>query len=150
MSKYRNPSAAYAIIVNDEKILLQKRKGSLSGYWDMAACGHIEEAESMKEALVRELYEEIGLDVSIENLNFVTMIHSYYDDYKYSYYNGYFLVEAYKGQPTIKELAEIEELSWFSFDNLPEKIYPDRLLAIECYKNNIPYSEFGWQEAKKR
>lgn len=142
---YKNPSAVYAMIIKDNKILLQKRKGEFAGFWDFAACGHVEENESMKEALVREIEEEISLNVKVEDLNFVTLIHSFYDDYGYSYYNGYFLVEKYQGSVRIKEEDEAEELRWFDLEQLPEQMYPDRKLAIKCYLEKIPYEEYGWK-----
>lgn len=150
MGKYRNPSAVYALIIKDNKVLLQKRAGHLEGYWDAAASGHVEENESMTDSLVRELEEEIGIVTQKENLKFVTMIHSYYPDYKYSYYNGYFLVEHYNGEATILEPEKSVELRWFSLDNLPEKMYPDRKLALKCYRENIPYAEYGWDGIGKK
>lgn len=37
-----------------------------------------------------------------------------------------------------------EELRWFDIDSLPTNIVNDRIIAIENYKQNIKYSEYGW------
>lgn len=80
--KFRTLSAVMLILTrkNDdgqEEVLLQKRKntGYMDGYWDFSASGHVENHESMKMATVREAKEELGIDVKIEDLEFISLIH---------------------------------------------------------------------------
>lgn len=124
-----------------EEILLQKRKdtGYMDGYYDLGACGHVEDNETMKMALIRETREEIGIDIKIEDINFVTIIH---DISNKAYYNGYFKVTKWKGTPIIGETDKIEEIKWFDINELPSNIISSRLKAINNYKNKIPYSEY--------
>ncbi len=46
-----------------EYVLLQKRQntGILDGKYDISCCGHLEEKETLKEAVIREAKEEIGI-----------------------------------------------------------------------------------------
>ena len=60
------------------------------------------------------------------------------------YYNGYFKANRWSGDLTINEPHKNEELRWFNIDNLPSNIVNDRIIAIENYKTNIKYSEYGW------
>lgn len=58
------------------EFLWQKRAENLDRYpgeWDISAGGHINLGESLVEGAVREVKEEIGVEVSADDLNFVTM-----------------------------------------------------------------------------
>ncbi len=53
------------VCVKDEKILLLKRNVEpFKGYWHVVG-GHVEENETLKEALKREFKEETNLDVKV-------------------------------------------------------------------------------------
>lgn len=130
---------------NKEEILFQKRKntGYCDGFYDLSASGHVDENESMKHAMCREAKEELGIDINVEDLEFVCMIHKISND-GVIYYNGYFKANKWNGKPIINEPEKNEELKWIDINNLPTNIVDDRVIAIENYKNNIKYSEYGW------
>lgn len=57
----------FVYLINDKKeVLLQKRADE--GVWDHSAAGHFSLEESYLMGAIRELYEEIGLKVSEEEL----------------------------------------------------------------------------------
>ena len=66
-----------------KEILLQLRQntGYMDDKYDFACSGHVEKGESFADALVRETKEEIGLNIKIEDLKFLTVIHHYQNDY---------------------------------------------------------------------
>lgn len=129
---------------NNEEILFQKRKntGYCDGYYDLSASGHVDDNESMKRAMCREAKEELGIDIKEEDLEFVCIIHINFN--RRIYYNGYFKTDRWCGEPIINELEKNEELKWFNINNLPSNIVNDRMIAIQNYKSNIKYSEYGW------
>ena len=56
------------ILVKDRKILLLKRNVEpFKGYWHVVG-GHVEETETLRDALKREFREETGLNISVGNL----------------------------------------------------------------------------------
>ncbi|TRZ41097.1 NUDIX hydrolase [Robertkochia solimangrovi] len=58
----------------DGKILLQQRsfsKDTFPGMWDVSVAGHIGAGEDPAESALRELEEEIGMQVEIEDLEFI-------------------------------------------------------------------------------
>ena len=129
---------------NNEEILFQKRKntGYCDGYYDLSASGHVDDNESMKRAMCREAKEELGIDIKEEDLEFVCIIHINFNGR--IDYNGYFKTDRWCGEPIINEPEKNEELKWFNINNLPSNIVNDRMIAIQNYKSNIKYSEYGW------
>jgi len=65
------------IIWQDGKVFIARRKPekSLGGYWEFPG-GKIEEGEEVQKALIRELHEELGMEVQIKNY-FGTNVHHY-------------------------------------------------------------------------
>ena len=67
------------LYTSDKKILLQKRaltKKVFPGLWDISVAGHIAAGEEITTAALREVYEEIGLKLSITDLTKIgTRIH---------------------------------------------------------------------------
>ena len=105
-----------------EEVLLQKRKntGWMDGYWDFSASGHVENNESMKMATIREAKEELGIDVKIQDLEFMAMLHQKTPSTEQIYYNGHFKATNWKGELKVNEPNKCEEIKWFAWDNLPE------------------------------
>ena len=120
-------SAVHMIIVdNDNKILLQKRKGSKlwPEYYALPA-GHIDEGENQYDALVREAKEELDIEINPKDIinSYVVLRRNYFeiDGKKLEpYIDYYFEISKYKGIPKIVELNKCEELIWSNIDDLPK------------------------------
>jgi ADP-ribose pyrophosphatase YjhB (NUDIX family) len=112
--------------------------------WDMSSSGHVEHGENMTATVLRETREEIGLQLNSNDVHFVTLIHKREEERDLTYYNGYFMCENFKGEPTICEPSKCSELKWFPIDNLPDDLIADRKLALNALTKKIPYIEFGW------
>ena len=126
MGKAIFKSAVHMIISKDDKILLQKRKGSKlwPGYYALPA-GHIDEGENQYDALVREAKEELGITIDIKDIinSYVVLRRNYFKiDGKQlePYIDYYFEINNYKGTPKIIEKDKCDELLWASIDNLPD------------------------------
>jgi 8-oxo-dGTP pyrophosphatase MutT (NUDIX family) len=147
---FETPSAVIVMLIKlvdgKKMILLQRRAntGFADGLWDLSYSGHVEYGESMMDAAVREAAEELGIAIDKCNLKFFTMIHKRDKQCDLTYYNGYFSCEQYSGVPSICEKDKCSQLEWFDMEHLPEDLIPDRRIAIEAYKNNAPYIEYGW------
>ena len=119
-------SAVHMIISKDNKILVQKRKGTKlwSGYYALPAC-HIDEGENQYDALVREAKEELGIDLDFRNIvnSYVVLRRNYFEiDGKIlePYIDYYFEINKFDGIPKIIEEDKCDELIWVDINNLPK------------------------------
>ena len=119
-------SAVHIILIDDNKILLQKRKGSKlwPGYYALPA-GHIDEGETQYDALIREAKEELGIEIKIDDIinNYVVLRRNFFKvDGKIlePYIDYYFEIKNYKGIPKIIEEDKCDELFWADINDLPE------------------------------
>ncbi len=143
MERFKYIGAAYFILINDDKVLLLKRKntGYMDGKYGFPS-GHLEGNETVREGGSREIKEEIGLNILPVDLNVVHIMHRKAD--KDERFDFFLTANKYEGEIINCEPDKCEELKWFSLNNLPENIIPYISFALEKYKNNILYSEFGF------
>ena len=130
---------------NTTQILLQKRQntGILDGLYDVACSGHLEAGETLKNAMVREAKEEIGITINEKDLNLITTIHTNFDGVEYLLIT--FDTDNYTGTPKIMEPEKCSDLSWFDINNLPKNIADTRKIMIEDYLNKKNYDEYGFE-----
>lgn len=149
--RYRTLSTVSMILEREmggkTEILLQLRQttGWMDNFWDLGACGHVDEGETLTDAVVRETKEELCIDVSPENIEFVSLNHNNLGK-KGVYYCFYMKVKNYSGEIKIGEPNKCAELRWFDIENLPENIISIRKDAIEDYRKGIIYNETGWEK----
>lgn len=65
---------AVAIINGKQEILLQQRaenKEKNAGMWDISVAGHISAGQSSRDAALREISEEIGMDINKNELEYI-------------------------------------------------------------------------------
>jgi 8-oxo-dGTP pyrophosphatase MutT (NUDIX family) len=152
MEKEIFKSAVHMIIVKDDKILLQKRKGCKlwPGYYALPA-GHIDKGENQYDALIREAQEELGINIDPKNIinSYVILRRNYFeiDGKKLEpYIDYYFEIHDYNGIPKIIEENKCEELIWSDIDDLPEPFInyegaflEDRTISTYDCKIDGPY-----------
>lgn len=148
--RYMARSAVLLLLTREEngktEVLLQLRQntGYGDGQWDLGCSGHVEEGESMSQAMIREAKEELGICIHPEDLRFATITHKHTPETGNVYFNGFFTASNFEGTPTICEPQKCARLCWFDVQNLPDTLLDDRKLAVQNYLNKIAYSEYGW------
>ena len=147
-------SAVHMIIIKDNKILLQKRKGSKlwPGYYALPA-GHIDDGENQYDALVREAKEELDIKLDPKNIinTYVVLRRNYFEiDGKQlaPYIDYYFDINQFEGIPKIMEEDKCDELIWAEINNLPEPFInyegaflEDRTITTYDCKTNGAYEK---------
>jgi 8-oxo-dGTP diphosphatase len=105
-----------AVFAKGNKILLEKRRKDEDNYANLFALpgGHKRKAESPKQALIREIREE--LRVNIRKAEYIGMFRDIDPTSKDSFHHHAFLVNEYKGK--IKKTTEQESLKWINLNKI--------------------------------
>jgi NAD+ diphosphatase len=104
--------AAIVLVERGDQILLARSPGFPKGMYS-ALAGFVEPGESIEETLIREVREEVGVEV--ENLN-------YFGSQPWPFPNSLmigFTVD-YAGGELTPEPGEIEDAGWYTAENLPQ------------------------------
>lgn len=130
-------------------MLLLKRANT--GYHDGdygLIAGHVEASETFTDAIIREAQEEAGIALKPDHLQVVHVMHRKSDLDKSERVDVYFLAKKWGGKIINKEPNKCSELKWFEADKLPSNTIGAVRKAITAVINQIPYSEYGWQQDK--
>jgi len=134
----------YPFFVRDGKILLARRRNTeyMPGMYSVPA-GHEEDGERLLACLLREVNEEVGITFFPKDAQLVHVMHRREEDVRMDLF---FLISKWHGEPHIREPDKCDDLSWFPLSGLPDKTVPYIRKAIENWRNDILYDEFGWSE----
>jgi ADP-ribose pyrophosphatase YjhB (NUDIX family) len=127
MDRFRVVPAAYVIVRRGDEVLLLLRAntGYMDGHWAVPA-GHVEHGESAVAAAVRELKEEVGLDVDAADLVPVTAMHRTggNGDPIDERVDFFFMASKWTGEPRLMEPEKAAGLDWYPLDKLPGPLVP--------------------------
>lgn len=142
--RFTLPAAVFLLLVKDNHTLLLRRQntGWRDGHFDLVA-GHIDGNESLIQALIREAKEEVGITVRADDAKFVHLTHTSFDDGR-EYFNIFFEVTKWVGEPAIMEPNRADRLQWFPLDGLPQNLAPSSALGLAGYRNRRFYTESGF------
>jgi len=137
--------AAYLVLKKDGKILFHKRKNSgyMDGYYSLVA-GHLDGAETAKQAIVREASEETGIVLRQEDLQVAHVSHRFNPHSEYI--DIYLTASKWEGEITNMEPHKCDGLDWFPKDDLPENIVPEVKAVLEQISQNNFYSDIGFHK----
>ena len=144
--KERNKAipAAYLFLEKDGKFLTARRCNT--GYQDgnyQVPAGHVDAGELPSEALIREAKEEIGIDISPDNVELVHASYRPKHDNTDNRVDFFFRVKKWSGEVENMEPNKCDDLKWVTLDELPETMTPHVRDAFDCMRKNIFYKELG-------
>ena len=104
--------AAIVLVRRGDEILLARSPGFPQGLYSVLA-GFVEPGESIEEAVVREVLEEVGIEVT--NVR-------YFGSQPWPFPNSLMIgfTADYTGGDLTPEPGEIEDAGWYTTDNLPQ------------------------------
>lgn len=112
------------VINSNKEILLQKRsmnKRFNPGKWGLCA-GHVDSGESLEDATIREIKEEIGLDVTVDELHTFTEREINIKEKNSHIAYFYYLVTDKKEDEFVIQEEELSEVKWFNVDYIIELV----------------------------
>lgn len=141
-ARFRLIPETHLILVRDARVLLLRRfrTGYEDGKYGLIA-GHMDGAESARDATCREAAEEAGIVVRPDDLRFCHVVHRSTRDERVGFF---FEAVRYEGEPRNAEPDKCDDLRWFPIDGLPENMVPYVRRALELWRRGVAYSEDGW------
>lgn len=107
--------------------------------WLSCVAGHVESGECPREALVREVEEEIGVRLVADALAFHVVVHRLLSDR--TYIDFFFRAASLPRAPSIREPDKISELVWARPAERRSEIVPYVAAALACEDGFIAFSE---------
>ena len=135
------PVAVHIFFFRQSQVLLARRfnTGYEDGNYSVVA-GHLEGGETVRQAAVREISEEVGVAVRPEDLQFVGVMHRRTEHERIDF----FLVATdWQGRFENKEPHKCSELRWFPANALPANLVPYVRQGLENYFAGVWFEEFG-------
>ncbi len=114
--------AVLALLKDDKVLLLQRSVDAawMPGAWHVPG-GRVEAGESVHEAAVREILEELGVEVAVEDLEFSGVV-SYDKTDGEDADTFQFVAQRWQGEPSIMEPHKHQAMQWFTVNALPTNI----------------------------
>jgi ADP-ribose pyrophosphatase YjhB (NUDIX family) len=141
--------SVYLIIARHGQILLSRRMNT--GYEDGSyglVSGHVEAGESLRQAIVREAKEEIGLELNPEAVELALTMSRYAPASSPPERLDFFMrIDQWSGEPVNAEPHKCSDLSWFDLNNLPDSTIPYIRHTLALVSQGTHYCELGWHRA---
>ncbi|NUT45482.1 MAG: NUDIX domain-containing protein [Thermoactinospora sp.] len=139
-ARHRARVSVHALLLDGERVLLGRRAGTgfADGLWHLPS-GHVEAGEDAVAALVREIREELAVEVAAADLRFAHVMHMA-DDWVHLF----FFAERWEGEPVVGEPDKCSELGWWELSALPPDTVPYAASAIRQAAERRTFSTFGW------
>lgn len=121
--------AVYAFIIdNNGMILLQKRsenKKLWPNMWDVTVGGHVDSGEFGRQALIREVREELGIQISDDDIKYIvgsTSINRQENIINKHYNECYLITKNVDISNITVQKEEVEDVKYFSKEELLKRI----------------------------
>jgi 8-oxo-dGTP diphosphatase len=134
---------ALVLLKKGNSILLAKRQntGFADGFYSLIG-GKVEAQETFRKALIREVFEEIGIRLKEDDL---TCVHFFQrQGTETELVAAIFVATTWQGEPYNKESAKHNEIKWFDLAELPENIIPAHKQALDLIQKGELYSEHNY------
>ncbi|MFF2016182.1 NUDIX domain-containing protein [Paenibacillus sp. NPDC058177] len=137
MEAEKRPRVGVGAVIRDENnqiLLVLRKKPPEAGHWSLPG-GKVDYMETIEHAVIREIREELGLEIEIERLLCVTNHILPAEDVHYV--APTFLANIISGDVQNQEPHALEKVQWFSMQDLPNKITMTTDYALKQLNSSI-------------
>ena len=150
-------AVAMFMINSKGQVLLQKRSANKKlwpNMWDITAGGHVLAGEFGFEAIIREIKEELGIDIEKNDILFIgsATSNNIKGDVINNHFNEYYIITKDIDESKLTlQLEEVSEVKWFEKDDIVNRIKNNFYGITEkggCWDYLIKY--YNWRESKEK
>ena len=111
------PAGVPVLLEREGRLLLMRRAGTgfFDGLYSLPG-GHVEPGESVRQTAVREMREEVGVEIAPDELACLGVVHRLSDTNRIDFF---LRAGRFSGEPRICEPDKCDALGWFERDRLP-------------------------------
>ena len=141
--RFTSRVAVYLVLIKNNQILLNLRKntGFADGLYGLAS-GHLEDGETIRQAMIREAEEETGIIINPDDLKLVHVAQHKSNNH---YVDFYFQCDSYAKEPVNCEPEKCGDVRFFPLNKLPDNFCGNVRQALEYIKHGSYYSEYGFE-----
>ncbi|MCY3410434.1 MAG: NUDIX domain-containing protein [Candidatus Heimdallarchaeota archaeon] len=134
-------SAAHLFLMDGERVLMLRRynTGYEDGMYSLVA-GHLEGNETVKQAMMREAREEVGIELDDKELEVIGVMHRKSDEERIDWFLS---AHRWKGEVKNLEPHKCDDLRWVSINNMPENTIAYIKQARFNFQQKIWFDTFG-------
>ncbi|MFF3564162.1 methyltransferase domain-containing protein [Streptomyces sp. NPDC002574] len=124
----------HLILRRGDRVLLARRVNT--GYADgllHAPSGHVEDGEDVREAVIREAYEEVGVALGPEDVS-VALVMQHRAPGGNARIGWFFVADGTGREPVNREPDKCSELGWFPLDALPDDVVAYCRAGLDGYR----------------
>jgi ADP-ribose pyrophosphatase YjhB (NUDIX family) len=139
--RFRLKAGSHLLLMKGRKVLLIRRRNT--GYGDgkySLVAGHLDPDESMRENMVREAREEVGIRIRKDDLRFMHVMHKI--DKEGGLLVFFWKATRWGGTPKNNEPDKCSEIRWFDMGRLPRDLLPQTRFVLASIKKGRQYSEY--------
>ena len=142
-SHFRLVSAVHLFLLRDGQMLLLRRfqTGYEDGNYSVVA-GHLEGNETVVAAAVREVREEVGIELAPNDVRVVGVMHRRSTDVRVDWFVA---CERWSGEVRNAEPTKCDDLRWADPEALPPNTIPYVRRAIDNFRAGRWFDSFGWE-----
>lgn len=133
--------AAYVALIrpggSGPEVLMMLRRGTgyMDEHWALVA-GHLEDAESVEAGAVREVLEEVGVEIDAGSLEPLCGMHRRNSERPIDQRVDYFFAcRRWRGEPRLMETDKAADLAWFALSQLPDPVVPHELRVLRAFSH---------------